>query len=517
MMIAATAGAGWWGMRGQQRVQQQRDELDGARQAVQQFQYTVADITGWQGLVVADAGTIGGAAATLDSATNRAGFLEAKVELTQALKALDKVALSKSERERVPPLSGIWDGFFREDDEIIALLRTETTAGRIAALHSINEGVSADAYDRSIEITDQIRKSLSDRSTRLRDRTNQTRDQSNLVLGGTLAAALLLAVIAGTAVTRSVVRPLRQVVGTLGRIARGDLTARVDLDRRDELGALGIAVDRSTEALQAAVGDVRAGAQQVRSIAAGLLESAERMAGSAAASRREASEVSGAADTVLSNLRSLVEGSQEMSKAIQRIGRNTEEAAQVAKEAVDRAQRTSQIVTQLGGSSAEITHIVGLINGIAGQTNLLALNATIEAARAGEWGSGFAVVAVEVKELAQETGKATGDISERVTTIQGDTGRAVAAIEAIGEIIGRINGFQATIANEIGEQMATTHGMDDSIRHAAVSGEHIAAGVDRLHRSNEVTSRDVGQTQLAATELAMASDTLKGAMAKFRI
>lgn len=517
VLITATAGAGWWGMRTQHAVQSELDELATARAAVQQFMYAVAEITGWQGLVVADAGIIGGAAATEPSATNRAGFLESKEELHRALDELDRVALNGAERTASKPLREIWAGFFKDDDQILALLRTETTAGRAKALGSINEGVSADTYERTIEITTRLQKSIAQRSADLHDRMSRVRTLGNLVQGGTLAGAVLLALVAGISVTRSFVRPLRQVMGALGRLADGDLTARAGLDRRDEFGDLGAAVDRSSDALRAALGQVRGGAEVVGSVAADLLASAERMAGSASRSRAEAGEVSAAADSILANLRTLVDGSAGMSQAIGRISENTGDAARVAGEAVTTATRTSRTVARLGESSIEITNIVRLINGIAGQTNLLALNATIEAARAGEQGKGFAVVAGEVKDLAHETERATGDISRRVQAIQDDTGQAMEAIEAISAVIGRINGFQETIAAAIEQQMTTTRVMDDSIVHAASGSEQITQTIERLNESAETTSQDVQRTRAAAGELADASGALRTAVARFVI
>src|SRR5206468_10528032 len=130
---------------------------------------------------------------------------------------------------------------------------------------------------------------------------------------------------------------------------------------------------------------------------------------------------------------------EQMTASIREIAQNAAAAAEVANTAVDEATRTTEVVDQLGNSSSQIGDVVRVITSIAGQTNLLALNATIEAARAGDAGRGFAIVANEVKELAQETAKATEDIARRVQAIQHDTGAAVTAIEEISQIVGQIS------------------------------------------------------------------------------
>ena len=132
--------------------------------------------------------------------------------------------------------------------------------------------------------------------------------------------------------------------------------------------------------------------------------------------------------------------------------------------------------------------MIKLINGIAEQTNLLALNATIEAARAGEAGKGFAVVASEVKELAQETARATEDISRRVEAIQADTAGAVEAIGQISAVIGEINDFQATIAAAVEEQTATSNEMNRNVAEAAGGTRDITAAIGGLAAGTQETN-----------------------------
>jgi methyl-accepting chemotaxis protein len=206
-----------------------------------------------------------------------------------------------------------------------------------------------------------------------------------------------------------------------------------------------------------------------------------------------------------------------MAASIREISVNASEAANVAADAMTVAEQTTQTVTKLGDSSAEIGNVIKVITSIAAQTNLLALNATIEAARAGEAGKGFAVVASEVKELAQETARATEDIGHRVAAIQTDTVGAVEAISRISGVIERVHAFQTTIASAVEEQNATTNEMGRNVGQAATTSADIAHSIAGVAAASEAASNGAQASREAAKELAGMSTELHDAISHFKI
>ena len=174
-------------------------------------------------------------------------------------------------------------------------------------------------------------------------------------------------------------------------------------------------------------------------------------------------------------------------------------------------------VDGLTSHSDQINGIVRTIQTISDQTHLLALNATIEAARAGEAGTGFAVVANEVKDLARETAKATEDIARRVETIQADTAGAVTSIGQIGSIVAAINDHQMTIASAVEEQTATTNEIGRNITEAARGAGEIARNVSSVADAAQSAAQGATDTQKAARSLSEMAGRLQGLVGGFAI
>ena len=330
---------------------------------------------------------------------------------------------------------------------------------------------------------------------------------------------LMLAAGATFLVARRVVAPLDAMRSRMEEIADGDgdLTARVDETRRDEIGRLGAAFNRFVAKVAEAVTGIGRASGSLVELSAGMSGVSGRLAGSVEQTSTQAQQVSAVAEQVSRNVQTVAAGAEEMGVSIREIASNASEAARIAGEAVSVAQSTKQTVAKLGDSSRAIGEVVRVITGIAEQTNLLALNATIEAARAGEAGKGFAVVATEVKDLAQETAKATEDITRRIQAIQGDTDSAVAAIARIDDVVTRISDYQTTIASAVEEQTATTSEMSRGVTEAAQGTESIAHAVVTVSTVSTETEQDALQARSAADGVAEVTAELSRLVSQFRV
>jgi methyl-accepting chemotaxis protein len=399
--------------------------------------------------------------------------------------------------------------------------RAAAQAAGQAQVQASMQPLIAQMNDLEVTIVDSATAATAAASTAARAAAAEARDAYEAARALTIAAiavAVVLSLAIGLLVARTVRRPVRHMRDVLGQVAAGDLTVRAGtVGGGAELGEMARSLDTTLDALGNVLGLVNASTGRLAVASTELDAAARAMADNARTAAGQADDVVASAGSVAASVDTVATGSSQMESAIREIAHNATEAARVAYQAVGVAEATTQTVGKLGDSSQEIATVIKLINGIAEQTNLLALNATIEAARAGEAGKGFAVVASEVKELAQETARATEDISHRVEAIQTDTAGAVDAISRISAVIAEINSFQATIAAAVEEQTATTNEMNRNVAEAAHGTQGIAAAITGLAAGAQETNQQVADAQRAAGELARMSGELQEAVARFRV
>jgi methyl-accepting chemotaxis protein len=246
-----------------------------------------------------------------------------------------------------------------------------------------------------------------------------------------------------------------------------------------------------------------------------MQQRAQAMSATAEQTKVQASVVSAASEEAASNVQTVASATEELTASIGEIGQQVAKSSAIAGDAADQAEKSNVQVEGLVAAAQKIGDVVKLIQDIAEQTNLLALNATIEAARAGEAGKGFAVVASEVKNLANQTAKATEEIRGQITAMQGATSDSVAAIRGIGKIIKEINEIATTIASAVEEQSAATQEISRNVQQASAGTQEVSANIDGVAQAAGETGRSTGEMLSASGELAQQAKALTSEVERF--
>jgi methyl-accepting chemotaxis protein len=319
-------------------------------------------------------------------------------------------------------------------------------------------------------------------------------------------------------VSRRVTASMRGMARVLRATSQGDLTARVPLpEQADEMSGLLRRLNSALDGIHQLMTDVNSTAASLTSTAGHLSHASERVSGGATQVNTRSSNAAGRAQQVAEYVGTVATTSQHMRGMITEIAASASEGSDVAGRAVTVAEATNAMVARLGESSHEIDDVVKVITSIAEQTNLLALNATIEAARAGDAGKGFAVVASEVKELSQETAKATEDISRRMAAVQSDAAGVIAAITEISGIIQQLNNHQGVIADALETHTSHSREVGHNVDAAVADVTVIAADLAEMTAITGESAEVSHDGQRLATELVDLSQGLTRAVAQFRI
>ncbi|WP_432573578.1 methyl-accepting chemotaxis protein [Kineococcus sp. SYSU DK005] len=421
-----------------------------------------------------------------------------------------------AQRAELEEFTTWWASYRGTRDGFLVPLATSGEEGDRAKFQQLYLGNVALLAGRAEESLDEL-----DRLSEAHGRASvaaaaDTYSTARTTMVAVLVAGLLVTALLARWTTNLVVRPLRQVVEVLARVADGDLTARAEVDRRDEVGRMAQALGTATESMRRTVAGLDGDAATLARAAGELQATTSVISGSAGAVSERAGTVARSAHDVSDHIAGAAAGAEEMGVSISEISSNASRASEVAGRAVGIATETGETMAALGRSSAEIGDVVKTITSIAEQTNLLALNATIEAARAGEMGKGFAVVAGEVKELSSQTARATEDIATRIQAIQGDVDRAVGAISSISGVIAEISDYQGTIAAAVEEQAATTQEMSRRVGDAAEGAATIASTIGTVATAARETGTGAADSDRAVRELAGMADRMRATVATFR-
>ncbi|WP_338554802.1 methyl-accepting chemotaxis protein [Paenibacillus sp. KS-LC4] len=397
-----------------------------------------------------------------------------------------------------------------------------------------NRGIELDAADQNDAFKklisgdlktqgDVIFKTLKDSielSIREADAANQQGERSyNSALFITIVivvVAFLLSIIFGVVLSRMISKPLNRIVVLASKVADGDLREKADIHTKDEVGNLAASFNHMIDRLNGTV--------------SGIVESSHSVAAAAEQISAATQEIAGSSTAQASAAQTIHELFSELTMAIQSVAQSTEQASELSDSAMKIAREGRTIIdnsvksmngvreqmSQLEQDSHQVGDIIEVIEDIADQTNLLALNAAIEAARAGEQGRGFAVVADEVRKLAERSGEATKKITVIIQGMQQNTKRSVNAVEesaALSEQTGEAFERITKMVNDTGHRVSEIAAASEE---QAAQAANVLTTVENVSAAAEESAASSEESAATAQSLAQLADDLQHTVAIFK-
>jgi methyl-accepting chemotaxis protein len=364
----------------------------------------------------------------------------------------------------------------------------------------------------------------------LQEKKRNTQASVYLAFGLALAAVLTL-IYLFVGMYSSIKESISKLVRTTQALAAGDLTVNVEADTYDEMRQVSLAFNQMTTTMRDLIRQIHDNAAQVSESADQLSHSSSTVANSSEQQTRAAVSMAASVEQLTASIEQVGDHANEAQMLSRRSGDEAESGSKIINETVNGIRtiassvgESTQLIQQLGKQSNEISLIVKVIKEIAGQTNLLALNAAIEAARAGEQGRGFAVVADEVRKLAERTTSATQEIADMIGKIQSGTRNAVTSmeggvskVEQGVQLASKTNHAITEITSSTGRVMHAVSEISLAIKEQTLASQEISNGLDKIAQMTEENNFAIHESAQATVVLKQLAENLQAATSRFRV
>jgi len=470
-------------------------------------------------------------------------------KIEKALQSMDigyaesiKTLASLSDEADLVEVNRLRDTSDQSDDIVSQIIKnSRKNTNLISADLTLKE--AKDKMEKALLNMDRIETILSTQMTQAREESDKVfyRAYIQLVAGACISMAIICTL--GYFITRGITVPVAMALEVLNAMAKGDLTKKLDLNQKDEIGRMAISLNSVTERLTQVVSRIRTATDQIgnsssrlNNVSSEVLHQAEATSGQAQAVAAGASQmsttihtmaasaeemsmsvagISTATEQISTNINSISNSASTTSRGVEEASSSVAEInralAEVARDATQGSQKSSEAhrlsreastsIHGLSRAASDITKVTDTIKTIALQTNLLALNATIEATAAGDAGKGFAVVAGEIKELANQSGRSAEDIARMIQEVQDQTRQTVEIIQSVASLFREVDEAATRISSSVTRQTETAARVAESVNRASGGVGEIARSISEVSKGMSELSRNAAEAASGATEV----------------
>ncbi len=438
-----------------------------------------------------------------------------------------KLNLSEEEKKQISEFESAWNSYVASTQKAVDLIK----AGKLDEAQQQTRGEGKKNYDQSNKIVGALQISSQKKADEALLHVHATTATARNWILCLISSGLIIGLLFGLLTIKAIRAPLRRLANDAEQIATGDLSVEIHLDTDDEVGELARSFEKMVNSLRELIGRLADSSSEVMKSSCEMQANSEQMASGAEEVASQATtvataseEMSATSGDIAQNCLLAAESAKRANDAADHGATVVESSIVVMKRIADSVKSSASTVVELGQKSDQIGAIVGTIQDIADQTNLLALNAAIEAARAGEQGRGFAVVADEVRALAERTTKATKEISEMIIVIQKNTQTAVAAMEeGVAEVqngtdeAARSGEALRKIQDEINAVNLQVQQIATAAEEQTATTSEISGNMHQITGVVNVTVDKARETYNAAQHLSRLSEELQRVVGEFKI
>lgn len=438
-------------------------------------------------------------------------LLKASNMMSELQKGHLKIRLGIKSKDEIGVLSGAMDNFANTLQEL-----TQT----MYALADGNLSVEVPLLDKDDEITPALNKII----LIIKELKEETSHLTNSALEGKLSTRGDISKFSGgykeivkgfNDTLDAVILPVKEGSDVLAVMAQGNLNIKMKGNYKGDHQLLKNSINQLSTSLSSLIGKVTEAVHATASAGNQISSSSEELAAGAQEQSSQAGDVAAAVEEMTMTILETSKNAENAAAAAKKAGEIAKTGGQVVKETIEGMKRiadgsksSSDMVTKLGKSSEEIGEIIQVIDDIADQTNLLALNAAIEAARAGEQGRGFAVVADEVRKLAERTTKATKEIAAMIKQIQKDTGSAVESMTTGNLEVEKGRQLADKAGESLSEIIKSAEQVGDIVTQVAAASQQQSAAAEQISKNVEAISNVSHQSAIGIQQIAKASEDL---------
>ncbi|MCL2876143.1 MAG: methyl-accepting chemotaxis protein [Betaproteobacteria bacterium] len=451
-------------------------------------------------------------------------------QIDEAWNRFVSTRLTESEKKLVSNFSDNYERYVNDTVRpALAALRAEDFSPEVLSHYIQGYRARGAVLERSVDELINVNDALAKQNN---EHSASAYSSSRLWMLSVLIGGLLLSMFISWRIIYSIVTPLSGLQKVIGEVERsGDLTRRMDVSSADEVGQTAASFNQLLSVLQTTLRDILDNVNRLDTAATELSTTAQQVAASSEMTSESSSAMAAAIEEMTVSVSHISQNAQETAEITQHTGELSQQGGDVIRQTVgemhamaEAVRESSKGIIELGKQSEQISSIVQVIKDVADQTNLLALNAAIEAARAGEQGRGFAVVADEVRKLAERTTSATGEIGAMISAIQSSSnsavktmGNATVRVES-GVALADQAGSAITDIQEGAKQVRTHVGDITSVlAEQGVASQSIAQQVERVAQAAEENSAAARSSSEATKNIEQLTRSVRDAVLKFKV